>query len=203
VTLTVYMVSPSLVVPMLIQHHYLHRKPPISWAFGLFDNHRVVGACTFGVPASNHMRRGVCPSNPSCVLELNRLWVDDGQPRNTESWFVARCLAELPALIVVSYADSAHGHSGYVYRASNFYFAGMTDADRKTPRFDYVTSNGHSRGSFRGGQKVKDVEFERVPRQPKWRYWTTTGNRRERRKLEGLCKWQKLSWHSLDPTGLA
>lgn len=178
----------------VVKNHYLHRKTNIQHAFGLFDGGALVGVITFGTPASRHLQISACPSNPSLVIELNRLWVDDAMPRNTESWFIARALALLPPLIVVSYADTAHNHQGFVYRAANFNYAGWTDMERKTPRFDYVPTNGkHSRDAFRS------KSFTRVRRRPKVKYWVVTGNARERRKLLKICGWPKLSWKELPP----
>lgn len=192
--LTVTRCSARLASDLVIEHHYLHRAPPVSAAFALLDGAVPVGAVTFGTPPSRHLQKSACPSDPSLVVELNRLWVADDQPRNTESWFVARALAELSPRIVVSYADTAHWHSGYVYRALNFRYAGWTDMDRKTPRFDYVAaSGGHSRDAFRNGY------VEKVRRQPKVRYWTVTGNRTQRRHLAALCAWPVMSWHETPP----
>jgi hypothetical protein len=153
------------------------------------------GVVTFGTPASRHMLIGVNPANPSSVIELNRLWVHDDMPPNTESWFVSRALKRLPPLIVVSYADTAHGHLGYIYRALNFRYAGWTDMDRKTPRFDYVPHDEtkHTREASRSGYK------EKRRREPKVRYWTTTGNRRERAQLAAQCQWPSLSWTTAPP----
>lgn len=172
---------------LVVERHYLHRRPPISFAFGLYAPD-LLGVVTFGTPGSHHMLLSACPENTSFVIELNRLWVSDDAPRNTESWFLARALALLPPRIVLSYADTAQGHEGYVYRASNFFYAGWTDMDRKTPRFDYVAPGKHSRDAFRNGFT------ERIRRKPKMRYWTVTGDRRERRALERMCKWPKMNW---------
>jgi len=185
---------PQTASRVVVRHHYLHRKPPISHAFGLYVDGVLKGVCTFGVPASRHLQKSACPSAPDCVLELNRLWVCDSMPRNTESWFISRALRLLPPSIVVSYADTARGHSGYVYRAANFHYAGWTDMERCTPRFDYVSSGKHSRDTFRRGDVLDIV---RVPRKPKIKYWTTTGTRRERRDLSRLCGWPSHDWKSL------
>lgn len=182
-------VSKQTAITVAIERHYLHRRPPVSFSFGLYEEDRLVGVCTFGTPPSRHLQKSVCPSDPGKVIELNRLWVDDCMPRNTESYFVARCLKLLPARLVCSYADTAAGHVGFVYRAGNWNYAGVTDQDRKTPRYDYVPLNGkHSRDAFRSG------EFKRVRRKPKHRYWLATGDRRERRALTKLCGWPKQSW---------
>jgi len=180
---------------VVVAYHYLHRRPPISYAFGLTDGVSVLGAVTFGTPASRHLQKSACPSNPTLVTELNRLWVDDALPVNTASWFVSRALHRLPPRVVVSYADPLHGHLGYVYRAMNFRYAGWTDMDRQTARFDYIPldSQAHTREAFRS------VYIERRRRVPKVRYWTTTGNKRERRDLVRLCGWPSYDWHELPP----
>src|SRR5690606_19013863 len=74
-------VDPSLAAGLVIEHHYLHRRPPISHSFGLI-NGEVVGIATFGVPPSRHLQMSACPSDPDLVLELNRVWIDDALPRN-------------------------------------------------------------------------------------------------------------------------
>lgn len=102
----------------------------------------------------------------------------------------------LPPLIIVSYADTAHGHAGYIYRALNFNYAGWTDMERKTPRFDYVVPGKHSREAFRGGV----AQFtERVRRKPKVRYWIVTGDRRQQKALRRMCAWPVMDWNQAPP----
>jgi hypothetical protein len=181
------------------REHYMHRKPTVKHAFGLFHRDVLVGICTFGIPASRHLQKGACPSRPDSVIELNRLWVHDDMPGNTESWFVSRCLASLPPYIVVSYADTARGHAGYIYRALNFRYAGWTDMERKTPRFDYIPAKAgaHTRDAFRNGY------VDKVRRKPKVKYWTVTGNKNERRHLMSVAGWPSLNWKELPPPVLA
>lgn len=181
---------------MLVEkHHYMHRKPPISYAFYVAVEREIKGVITFGIPGSHHMLLSAC-EDTRAVLELNRLWVSDDMPRNTESTFVSYALRKLPAKIILSYADTAAGHSGIVYRACNFFYAGWTDMERKTPRFDYVTPGKHSRDAFRNGEQ----RFaERVRRRPKIKYWTVTGNRKEKKALAAKCLWPRLSWETHPP----
>jgi hypothetical protein len=182
---------------IVVRHHYLHRAPVQSFAYGLIDdNGDVVGVCTFGVPASRNVQTGACPSDPGLVIELNRLWVSDSLPRNSESWFVSRVLKMMPPRIVVSYADTSAGHAGYVYRALNFCYAGWTDMERKTPRFDYVVPGKHSREAFRGGVAQYT---ERVRRRPKVKYWTVSGDHRQRARLGKMMCWSRLDWKTLPP----
>lgn len=155
----------------------------------------MVGTVTYGTPASRHLQMGACPEDPSSVIELNRLWVSDAMPKNTESWFVSRTLKALPPKIVVSYADTKEQHYGYIYRALNFHYAGWTDMERKTPRYDYIPHDpkAHTRDAFRTGYAYK------VRRLPKVKYWIVTGNKAERRRLTRMSGWPRLDWHTLPP----
>ncbi len=177
------------------ERHYMRRKPMVSWAFGLHLDDELMGIATFGTPASRHMQQGVCPSDPSMVIELNRVWLSDELPRNSESWFLSRALKLMPPYIVVSYADTTVGHIGHMYRALNFRYAGWTDMERRTPRLDYIPADPsvHSRDASRNGYAAT------VRRRPKVRYWTVTGDRWERRELEALCHWPSYDWRRLPP----
>lgn len=187
----------KLATDMVVAHHYLHRAPVVGFAYGLFDDDRLLGVVTFGIPPYRTIQKGACPSDPSAVIELNRLWVHDDAPKNTESWFVSRALKLLPPKIVVSYADTAAGHVGYIYRALNFFYAGWTDMERKTPRFHYVVpGGGHSRSAFRG---EKRNFVGKVRKLPKVKYWTVTGDGRERAKLKKLAGWPLLCWKVTPP----
>lgn len=180
---------------LVVAKHYLHRRPPISHAFGLYLHGELLGAVTYGTPASRHLQMGACPSDPGKVIELNRLWLDDALPANSESWFVSRTLHMLPPRIVVSYADPVWGHFGYIYRALNFRYAGWTDMDRKTPRYDYLPADPttHTRDAFRNGYVRKRRRIAKV------KYWTVTGNRTERRELIRLCGWPQYDWNLMPP----
>lgn len=202
-------VSKSEAARIVVARHYMHRKPPISFAYGLIVDGGTKGVLTFGIPANRHMLVGACPAEPESVIQLNRMWCCDSLPRNTESWFLSRALALLPPRLVLSYADTAAGHFGHVYRAANFYYAGWTDMDRATARCDHIPEpikdelgglfgfqpdrQRHPREASRSG--VVSI----VRRKPKVRYWTATGNRRERKRLEGLCLWQRLDWKATPP----
>ena len=189
-------ISRRQALQLTIANHYLHRKSALSYAFGLYENGAIMGVIIFGTPASRHLQMGACPIDPSLVIELNRLWVSDEMPRNTESWFISRALALLPPLIVVSYADTKQGHMGVVYRAANFKYAGWTDMERAKPRLDYLTPGKHTRDAFRGGDGAKSVK---VRRRPKVKYWTITGNARDRKRLKRIAGWPSLSWKDAPP----
>lgn len=192
---TIVVIDSKAASKLVVARHYLHRRPPISHAFGLYVGSELLGVVTYGVPASRHLQMSACPSAPDLVLELNRLWLDDRLGPNSESWFVSRTLKLLPPRIVVSYADPVWGHLGYIYRALNFHYAGWTDMERKTPRFDYIPHDPrqHTREAFRTGYSHKRRRVAKV------KYWITTGNRTQRRELIALCGWPQLDWKVLPP----
>lgn len=180
---------------LVVAKHYLHRRPPISFAYGFYAGRNLLGVVTYGSPASRHLQMSACPTDPSLVLELNRLWLDDQLGHNSESWFVSRTLRMLPPRIVVSYADPLAGHYGYIYRALNFHYAGWTDMDRKTPRYDYIPHDPrqHTREAFRSGYAYKRRRVAKV------KYWIATGRPAEKRRMAALCGWPSLDWKTLPP----
>jgi hypothetical protein len=87
----------------------------------------MAGAMFFGRMAmANQWKR--FSENESKVIELRRLCCIDDTPKNTESFFIGRALRLLRKDwgkgIVVSYADKEYGHSGVIYKASNFKMIG-------------------------------------------------------------------------------
>ena len=115
-----------------IESHYAHRAVSVSWAFGAYFKNILLGVISFGKPASQNVCLGVCgKSNSNRVYELNRLWMSDKCPKNSESRFIGWALRQLkninPPLILVSYADTEQGHSGLVYRATNWVYTGLSD----------------------------------------------------------------------------
>ena len=115
----------------LLKIHYSHRIPNIIYSYGLFNtNNRLVGVCTYGMPPSNQLCRGICGVEYSnIVLELNRLCLLDNHEKNITSYFVSKTLNLLPKpKIIVSYADTSMKHIGIIYQATNFLYTGLTVA---------------------------------------------------------------------------
>ena len=160
--------------PWIIKKHYAKRMPSISYAFGLYENGNLVGICTYGMPASPFLCIGVCgKQNKDKVIELNRLCIDT-PTKNAASILVGRSLKMLPSpLIVVSYADTAQNHVGYVYQATNFLFTGTTKE-----RTDMASDDGkHSRHNL-GDKNI------RTERSAKHRYVTFVGKKNEKYNLK-------------------
>ena len=159
--------------PFILGIHYAKRMPSISFAYGLFKQDDLVGVVTYGMPESSTLCRGVCGEKwKANVLELNRLVLRDNL-KNEASFLISGSLKLLRTpTIVVSYADTAQNHSGFVYRATNFLFTGTTK-----PRTDMASANGkHSR--HHAGDRTN-----RVPRSAKHRYVIFVGDKRQKRQM--------------------
>jgi hypothetical protein len=172
--------------PFILGIHYAKRWPSISFAYGLFLDSILVGVVSYGSPASPWLCKGVCGEEfRKQVIELNRLVLSDNR-KNEASLLVGRSLKMLGAerdSIVVSYADTAHNHTGFIYQATNFLFTGTTK-----PRTDMASVNGkHSRHN--SGDRNN-----RVFRSAKHRYVTFIGNRRFRRLAKSALRYGVLPY---------
>jgi len=123
----VRLIPRELTKDFILNIHYAHRMPSISWSFGLYDNEELIGVCTYGKPASSNLQNGVCgKNNAKYVQELNRLVLKYNRP-NEASYFVSQTLKLLPRpMIIVSYADMEQNHKGIVYQATNFIYTGLS-----------------------------------------------------------------------------
>lgn len=160
--------------PFLLGIHYARRMPCITDAFGLFKGGEMIGVVTYGIPASHTLCIGIAgEKNRGNVLELNRLVIaPERTEKNLASFLVSRSLKMLPnGTFVVSYADTAWSHIGYIYQATNFLYTGLTKA-----RTDKYSESGHSR-------HYKDDEDRRQYRSAKHRYIYLVGDKRTRKRM--------------------
>lgn len=117
----------STAMRLVVEKHYLHRKCPCSFAFGLFENETIVGVVVYGTPSSAPLRSGICgPEQKSNVIELTRLWVSDTIEKNGESYLIGNTIPLINKEIIVSYAEIDQGHLGIVYQATNWIYTGLS-----------------------------------------------------------------------------
>jgi hypothetical protein len=114
---------------IVVKNHYLHRRAPCSFAFGLFDKktNKIIGVICYGTPSSSTLRRGVCGiEEKDNVIELTRLWISDIAGRCSESFLIGNTIPLVNKEILVSYAEDQRGHKGYVYQATNWIYTGLS-----------------------------------------------------------------------------
>lgn len=123
------------------QHHYARgcSKTAVYW-HGLFRSDVLVGAAQWLPPtrvcAESVVRELATRLHVRAdwrrVLSLSRLAVAPTEPTNAESIFIGLCLRAIrtegkwPAL--VTFADDSQGHTGTIYRATNWIELGKTQA---------------------------------------------------------------------------
>ena len=117
----------------LLNKHYAKRMCSISYSFGLYIDNVLNGVVTFGMSPSSNLAESICGLDyKENVLELNRLVVNDGLPKNTLSYFVSNSIKKLPNnKIIVSFADANMSHNGYIYQATNFIYTGVSSNTTK------------------------------------------------------------------------
>lgn len=125
---------PSKIKWFIEQYHYSHNinGVHISCCFSVKHNGTLVGGVIYGKTATTAWKR--YGETEHEVLELRRLALLDRCGRNSESRTIGwtlRWIAKNMAWVktVISYADPNYGHTGIIYRASNFEYHGQTATD--------------------------------------------------------------------------
>jgi hypothetical protein len=166
----------------ILKKHYAHRMPSISYAFGLFNNDRILqGVCTFGEPASPFVKAIMNHEYGNYIIELNRL-IHNQSDNNMTSFFVSQCLKKIDRpKIIISYSDEGQGHFGYIYQACNFIYLG-----RSKERTDiYSGNNKHAR------HYDKNIDYSlRQKRSSKHRYIYFIGSKKEIKQFKLALKYK-------------
>lgn len=102
----------------------------IDYCFKLTDKFgKLIGAMIYGKISMANVWKKYAESEND-LIELKRLCCIDNTPKNTESYFIGYTLRWLKKNTtvkkVISYADSSFGHTGIIYKASNFEYLGTT-----------------------------------------------------------------------------
>lgn len=173
---------------IVVEKHYLHRKPPCKRAFGFLDikTGDIKGVITYGIPPSSTLLKGICGEEEyQNIYELNRLYMDDDMPRNSESYLIANTIKLLDREIVVSFADTSQSHVGYVYQATNFVYTGLSKKF-KDPKVKGLEHQHHA--TYAHGMNKKQLEerygkenvyYVDRPRKHRYIYFNCRGKRRK------------------------
>lgn len=100
------------------------------------------GAAIFGRPSGRLVAASLwAGGDENNTAELTRLYADDGTGRNTESWFLARCVRLLPAAVrmIVAYSAPDAGHHGGCYQAASWLYLGRGTGNS---HYHYVDAEG-------------------------------------------------------------
>jgi len=187
-------IEPNQTYDWLLNVHYAKRIPQIMKAFGLYDGDALIGVVTYGIPASPSLCMGICGQEYSDkVLELNGLCLMNND-KNQASMLVSGSIKQLPKpTIVVSYADNAQGHVGYVYQATNFLYTGLSEkrVDWAIKGLEHKHSKTISDGMTLESIKEKyGDDFYYVERSRKHRYILFHGTKNDKKILRSKLKYE-------------
>lgn len=144
---------------LLSKYHYLANAGRGGIAYGAYLGDILIAVCVFSPPIRQNIDTGDYSHDETC--ELSRLCIHPKyQMHNLASWFVSRCLKQLPKKykLIISYCDTTFGHDGATYKACNF------KLDREiVPDYWYLSTDGwimHKRTLYRHAVRMKMKEAE-------------------------------------------
>lgn len=121
----------TLANDVIVKNHYSKKYYAATYIhLGVFIDKKMVGVLQYGY-AMNPASCGSVVSNTEMdeYLELNRMWLDDIAPRNSESKAISYSIKYIKRKYpkikwIQSFADERCGKFGIVYQAANFDYFG-------------------------------------------------------------------------------
>lgn len=144
-------------------YHYACYGRSAKQIYGAFLGEKLIAVCKF----ASVVRKEVATSmemKTSQVLELDRFCIHPAyQKKNFASWMISRCSKLVfeehsKVSCLVSFADSTHGHSGVIYKASNW-----TEIGKTKPSYHYANNDGfviHKKTLWDKASKLRKTEAE-------------------------------------------
>ncbi len=178
--------------------HYSRRQGFFKKAYGLVIDGMIEGVVVYGIPilqVSNYAFSKGDRERGFDFYELVRLVVQTDR-KNAASFLVANSLRKLGRCAVISYADTAWGHSGIVYQATNWLYTGAT----KSHDTLYLVNGERihpktlaSRGIKSPAKWAAENNIERIPPSLKHRYMFFVGNKYERAAMLADLRYKLIS----------
>ncbi len=147
-------------VDIIVSKHYSRRIVNNSYIhLGVFLAGQLVGVLQFGYALMpSRASKVVANTGNTEYLELNRMWIDDIAPRNSESRAISYAFKYIKRACpsvrwVQSFADERCGCLGVVYQAANFLYCGshktsFFELDGET--YHEMLLTAHKKGGQRG-----------------------------------------------------
>ena len=184
-------VDTEIIQEWYVKRHYIGKSPTNSlYSFALYDTcNKMVGVMSIGFSAA--MGTNTLLGDSYRTLELTRLIINEGLPKNTASYFMGKAFSLLPKpLAIISYADASVGHHGYIYQATNFLFIGCTDSRvffvkdgiEYHPKTIY---NLYGTSSYKDERLINDG-YEVIRKPSKYRYILFLGKKRDVKQMREI-----------------
>jgi hypothetical protein len=178
----VELIKKEIAKELIINNHYSKKWSSCRYAFGLFQENNLIGVAVYGFPVGRQVVKSITNDlENNQVLELTRLWVEDGTPKNTESYFIGRTFDWLrkntQIKVLISYSDPMWGHLGVIYQATNWLYQGNNTMLIKSHLHKIKGEILHQRsavslyGTIKRDELLKiDPDYQRIEIMKKHRY---------------------------------
>lgn len=179
----------------LVKARHYSRTPSIFWrGFGLVIDGWIEGCVVYGQP-SPPIQKHAFKDRDFRLYELSRLVIQT-EERNAASFLIGQSLRmmETPCA-VISYADSAHGHAGIVYQATNWIYTGATVSHDVLYLVDGKPTHPmtlRDRGITAPMEWAKANEIQTVKPEPKHRYFQLCGNRKQVQRMRAALTYTEV-----------
>jgi hypothetical protein len=143
-------IAKNIAKDIIIKKHYTHAWTACRYSIGIyykednnvtFDGDKLIGAIIYGFPVGAKAPTSVCEGlTKDNVLELTRLYCDDGYGSNIESYALGQSFRWLrendkDIKVLISYADNGQGHLGGIYKATNWRYEGISSDIALMPNY--------------------------------------------------------------------
>ncbi len=220
-------INKNVAKTLIEKNHYTHKWTLCTIAYGVYVKQHIessffggydgklIGVLVYGNAVGRNASNSISPLliNDN-VLELTRLWIEDGHGKNIESFCIAESFRllnyDLPQIkCILSYADSEVGHCGTIYQATGFLYQGDNYVDIALmpnysvslvgpPNYDWIHSRSvYSRWKTHSVDKLKERigrTFWRKRESGKHRYIKFISNKIENKRLVKSLKHKLLPY---------
>ena len=129
------------VYDMVVNKHYAGRWTGSTDIFGVYyetgehsffegKDNKLIGVVLYGHTVARNGVKSISETLENKeVLELKRLWIEDGYGSNIESYVIAQTLKQIKndkpeVKVIMTYADPGEDHTGIIYKATNWKYQG-------------------------------------------------------------------------------
>jgi hypothetical protein len=148
---SIHPIAKSIAEDIIVKKHYTHAWTACRYALGIYyrndekdifgNDQSLIGCAIYGFPVGAKAPTSVCEGlTKDNILELTRLYVDDGYGSNIESNALAKTFDWIKQndkniKVLLSYADNGQGHLGGIYKATNWRYEGYSSQMALMPNY--------------------------------------------------------------------
>jgi hypothetical protein len=209
---------------LIRKKHYANKWTASTNIYGIYyedgkhsffdgNKYKLIGVALYGNPVGFRVVKSIAEElTDDDVLELKRLWIEDGYGKNIESYVISQTLKMLKkdspqTKVVISYADRNANHKGIIYRASNWLYQGFDIGRGDAFMYRYPNTEEWFTDRAIGGKlgvnslhgvlkKIPDMEYKVKFRKHRYLYFLCS--KKEKKRLIKELKHPLVDYHHHD-----